>query len=212
MLLSAVPDSFAPRGICVILFWPRRGQHSSPGDSMTLEPLSFFHRLDRPRRLWPAGKRIHLPSSESEIRNPGSHSSCARGPVVWPWAGHFSFGDLGFLMQCEGGWVVPERLLIYLSLQRTGFPCGSAGKEFAYHEGDLGSILRLGRSPGEGKGYPLQYSCLENSMDCIAQGGSLKVRHDWVTLTSLHFREQSLDFMPGPTAHHPFSPSMRGRC
>ena len=49
-------------------------------------------------------------------------------------------------------------------------------------------------------------------MDCIAQGGSLRVRYDRVMLTSLHFREQSLDFMPGPTAHHPFSPSMRGRC
>ena len=46
-----------------------------------------------------------------------------------------------------------------------GFPCGSAGKESACNVGDLGSIPGLGRSPGEGKGYPLQYSCLENSMD-----------------------------------------------
>lgn len=52
------------------------------GDLMTLEPLSFFHRLDTSQRLWPAGRRIHLPSSESEIRNPSSHSSCARSPVV----------------------------------------------------------------------------------------------------------------------------------
>ena len=49
-----------------------------------------------------------------------------------------------------------------------GFPCGSAGKESAHNVGDLGSISGLGRSPGEGKGYPLQYSGLENSMDCIA--------------------------------------------
>ena len=48
-----------------------------------------------------------------------------------------------------------------------GFPCGSAGKESAYNVGDLGSIPGLGRSPGEGKGYPLQYSGLENSMNCI---------------------------------------------
>ena len=48
-----------------------------------------------------------------------------------------------------------------------GFPCGSAGKDSIYSEGDLGSISGLGRSPGEGKGYPLQYSGLENSMDCI---------------------------------------------
>ena len=49
-----------------------------------------------------------------------------------------------------------------------GFPCGSAGKESACNVGDLGSIPGLKRSPGEGKGYPLQYSGLENSMDCIA--------------------------------------------
>ena len=46
-----------------------------------------------------------------------------------------------------------------------GFPCGSAGKESACSVGDLGSIPGLGTSPGEGNGYPLQYSCLENSMD-----------------------------------------------
>ena len=45
--------------------------------------------------------------------------------------------------------------------------CGSAGKESACNVGDLGSIPGLERSPEEGKGYPLQYSDLENSMDCI---------------------------------------------
>ena len=49
-------------------------------------------------------------------------------------------------------------------------PCGSAGKESACNTGDLGSIPGLRRSPGEGKGYPLQYSGLENSMDCIVHG------------------------------------------
>ena len=44
---------------------------------------------------------------------------------------------------------------------------GSAGEESAYNAGDLGSIPGLGRSPGEGNCYPLQYSGLENSMDCI---------------------------------------------
>ena len=46
-----------------------------------------------------------------------------------------------------------------------GFPRGSAGKESAGNAGDLGLIPGLGRSPGEGKGYPLQCSGLENSMD-----------------------------------------------
>ena len=48
-----------------------------------------------------------------------------------------------------------------------GFPCSSAGKESTCKSGDLGSIPGLGRSPGEGSGYSLQYSGLENSMDCI---------------------------------------------
>ena len=46
-----------------------------------------------------------------------------------------------------------------------GFPGASDGKEFTCNAGDLGSIPGLGRSPGEGNGYPLQYSGLENSMD-----------------------------------------------
>ena len=46
-----------------------------------------------------------------------------------------------------------------------GFPGGSDGKESGYNEGGLGLAPGLGRSPGEGNGNPLQYSCLENSMD-----------------------------------------------
>ena len=53
-----------------------------------------------------------------------------------------------------------------------GFPSGWAGKESACNAGDLGLIPRLGRSPGEGKGYPLQYSGLENSMHCIVHAKS----------------------------------------
>ena len=54
---------------------------------------------------------------------------------------------------------------VYLSLS-----CGSAGKESACNGGNLGSIPGLGRPPGKGKGYPLQYSGLENSLDCIVHG------------------------------------------
>ena len=56
--------------------------------------------------------------------------------------------------------MIPTRVFL-------GFPCGSGGKESAYSVGDLGSIPGLGRSPGEGKGFPLQYSGLENSMGYI---------------------------------------------
>ena len=56
------------------------------------------------------------------------------------------------------------------SRELSGFPCGSAGKESTCSAGDLGSIPGLERCPGEGKGYPLQYSSLENSVDCIVHG------------------------------------------
>ena len=51
-----------------------------------------------------------------------------------------------------------------------GFPRGSAGKESVRHAGDLASVPGLGRSPGEEKGSPIQYSGLENSMDCMVHG------------------------------------------
>ena len=60
-----------------------------------------------------------------------------------------------------------DRLLTPVFL---GFPCGWAVKESACNAGDLGLIPGLGRSPGEGKGYPLQYSGLENSMNYIVHG------------------------------------------
>ena len=63
-----------------------------------------------------------------------------------------------------------EGSLLIKSLFDLGFPGGSAGNESTLNAGDLGSIPGLGRSPGEGKGYPLQYSGLENSMDCIVHG------------------------------------------
>ena len=46
-----------------------------------------------------------------------------------------------------------------------GFPGGSDGKESTCNSGDLGSITESERSPGEGNGYPVQYSCLKNSME-----------------------------------------------
>ena len=64
-----------------------------------------------------------------------------------------------------------------------GFPCGSAGKESSYNVGDLGLIPELGRSSGGGKGYPLQYSGLENSMDSIVHG----VAESWTGLSDFHF-------------------------
>ena len=68
------------------------------------------------------------------------------------------------------GWedVLEKGLATHSSI--LGLPCGSAGKESTCNEGDLGLIPDLGRCPGDEKGYPLQYSGLQNSMDCIVSG------------------------------------------
>ena len=63
-----------------------------------------------------------------------------------------------------------------------GFPGSSDGKEFTCNTEDQGSIPGLGRSPGEGKSYPLQYSNLENFMDCIVRG----VPQSWTRLSDFH--------------------------
>ena len=64
-----------------------------------------------------------------------------------------------------------------------GFPCGLAGNESTCSAGNLGLIPGLGRSPGEEKCYPLQYSGLENSMDCIVHG----ITKSWTQLSNFHF-------------------------
>ena len=81
------------------------------------------------------------------------------------------------------GWELVSQIVIEGSLLTTStnrilvstshsldFLCGSAGKESACNARDLGVIPGLGRSPGEGKGYPLQYSGLESSMHSIVHG------------------------------------------
>ena len=69
-----------------------------------------------------------------------------------------------------------------------GFPGGSAGKESTCNAGDLSQIPRLRRSPGEGKGYPLEYSGLENSMDCIVHGVAQS------DMTEATWQQQKSDF------------------
>ena len=64
-----------------------------------------------------------------------------------------------------------------------GFPDDSAGKESSCNTVDLGSIPGLGKSPGEGKGYPLQYSGLENSMDHVVHW----ITKSWTWLSDFYF-------------------------
>ena len=68
------------------------------------------------------------------------------------------------------------------------FPGGSDGKESACNAGDLSSIPESGRSPGEGNGYPLQYSCLENPMDRGDWQATIHgVTKSWIQLSNEHF-------------------------
>ena len=73
----------------------------------------------------------------------------------------------------------------FLPFITESFFCGLAGKESAYYEGDLGSIHGLGGFLGEGRGYPLQYSGLENSMDCIVHGVAESDMTQWPSLSLL---------------------------
>ena len=83
------------------------------------------------------------------------------GVQVWGYKYLFGpFSVLLFIYPEQNCWIV------------RGFPGDSAGKESASNAGDLCSIPGLGRSPGEGKSCPLQYSGLKNSMDCIVHAVS----------------------------------------
>ena len=78
------------------------------------------------------------------------------------------------------------------------FPDGSAGKESACSAGDLGLIPGLGRSPGEGNSYPLQYSGLENSVDCIDHG----VTKIQTQLSHFHFNDLKKDLITARIRSH----------
>ena len=81
------------------------------------------------------------------------------------------------------GWSCVPFLLFTWGQTMVGFPCGSAGKESTRSAGDQGLIPGLGKSPGEGKGYLLQYSGLENSMDYTVHG----VAKSRTQLSDFHF-------------------------
>ena len=78
-----------------------------------------------------------------------------------------------------------------------GFPGDSAGKESTCNAGDLGSIPGLGGSPGEGSGYPLQFSGLENSMACISPWGRKESdRTEQLSLSLLYFLGRKREMSP----------------
>ena len=89
------------------------------------------------------------------------------------------------LMSLVACWfcLYPSGFIYHSPSLQTGYPGSSAGKEHDQNAGDLGSIPGLGKPPGEGKGYLLQYSGLENSMDCIVH----RVAKSRTRLSDFHF-------------------------
>ena len=115
-----------------------------------------------------------------------------------------SFCSKGWLHQVYNSWstvfifqYVDYWKIVYI----LGFPGSSCGKESACNVGDLGSIPGLGRSPGEGNGYLLQCSGLENSMHCIVHG----VAKSWTWLSNFHFHFRVDCVIP-------FSPGLKSSC
>ena len=89
-----------------------------------------------------------------------------------------------YMLECQ--LIKGEIHLLATTILIMGFPSGSDSKESICNAGDLGSILGSGRSPGEGKGYSLQCSGLEDSMDCIDSSYTL------FFFVSFAFKEQNV--------------------
>ena len=104
----------------------------------------------------------------------------------WDPSGHISFLALHTLL---------GDFIYWLLFKTLGFPGSSVGKESACYAGDPSSIPGLGRSAGEGKSYPLQYSGLENSMDCIVHG----VSKSWTRLSDFRFQSLYWAFLVAQT-------------
>ena len=128
--------------------------------------LRIVHLLPTWQSLWSFAWWLSGKESACNARGTGSiPGKTLPVPVVWL---------KGFTVICS---------LKLICAPLWSFPGLSQGKESACSAGDPGSIPWLGRTPGEGDGYPLQYPCLENSMDReawpVTSIGSQRVRNDW---------------------------------
>ena len=132
--------------------------------------LSFFLIISKNGSLEPWSKSILC--KDGLLSNPGA--SCH--PSHTSWATLF-LSPLSYLHATDNR--IEKNISIHL-----GFPGGSAGKESTCNAGDLGLIPGWGRSPGEENGYPLQYSGLENFMNCIGVHGVAKSQ---TQLSGFHF-------------------------
>ena len=154
----------------------KRRQLRGPGGrgprNLTIAPTLHSRHTGSPEHLlrntilgnrpWTHVKGSNKDRSHSEVR-------CVnRAPLVSYFEREYDRFWVQFLRHRPHG----EMLYLVRQHKATVFPRGSAGKESACNAGDLSSIPKSGRSPGEGHGYPLQCSGLENFMDCTVHGVS----------------------------------------
>ena len=112
---------------------------------------------------------------------------CESSDAYWGVSSGQKFSEIHYICRVSPQCEFSEVLLLGEAHWLKGFPGGSDGKESACNAGDPGLIPGLGRSPGEGNGYPLQYSCQENSMDRRAWWatvyGVARVGDNWMIFT-----------------------------
>ena len=138
-----------------------------------------------------------LPGESPWTEEPGRLQAMGSQRVRHHWTTkHIAHMGLLSIMQRENEWFFPSKKThiylfsprmkwnIILSDNNLGFPCGSAGKESAHNAGDLDFDPRIGKIPGEEKCYLLQYSGLENPVECIVHG----VTKSQTRLSEFHFQ------------------------
>ena len=171
--------------LCSKSFWEECKGHKGAGfvlfPGVTLAPRILMHRsysvggsewmnewVTVRRQVWSGRRKVQSPEKKGwEVKRAGGRFQRLGDPAWGGVAGDEAAG--GPL----GTWIRKMPFGIRLSFAACkSFPCGSAGKESARNAGDLASIPGLGRSPGEGSSYLLQYSGLENSMDSTVHGAA----------------------------------------
>ena len=141
-----------------------------------LEPTPEFGGMQCSDRLRPGlSDQLGISDKRNRITQRKTGHSGALHSMSFPWSTWVPWESEGI------GWIPGWKFKVF-----QGFTGGSDGKESACNVGDLGLIPGLGRFPGEGNGYLLQYSGLENSMDCIVHG----VTKSWTRLNWLVTKEE----------------------
>ena len=193
MFFSQRPPGANLWAVKLDLYWMQQGRsHSIRGHGVSCEVLE--HIEQGVPKLWAwagisceirANIRLQIKCTvnvmclnhpETIPPSPGPWKNCLH--VINSWC-QKCWGPLTYRMWTLTGW-------FWGASMQDCFPDSSDGKESTCNMGDLGLIPGLGRSPGEGKGYPLQYSSLENSMDHVVHG----VAKSWTRLSDFHFHTQ----------------------